>query len=213
MSATAPPLSQRTGKNPRLAALFSLVIPGAGQLYLGAREVGIAILVTTIVLAFLIQFTSEVLRIGVVETAIITTSWLWLLLAAFWIWNVFDAHSRAQGLTLPRALGFAVPVLIIYILAWQVTDVDFTRLVTRFDDVKFIFNALIHPDFFTRDTQQQSGSVTIQVPCSPTIPPPPVAHSGLPVQLDRVCGTVGDPVTMTGEGFLPNTTGNVYWLE
>ncbi len=213
MSATAPPLSQRTGKNPRLAALFSLVIPGAGQLYLGAREVGIAILVTTIVLAFLIQFTSEVLRIGVVETAIITTSWLWLLLAAFWIWNVFDAHNRAQGLTLPRALGFAVPVLIIYILAWQVTDVDFTRLVTRFDDVKFIFNALIHPDFFTRDTQQQSGSVTIQVPCSPTIPPPPVAHSGLPVQLDRVCGTVGDPVTMTGEGFLPNTTGNVYWLE
>lgn len=210
---SSPTLSSPTAKNPRLAALFSLILPGAGQLYLGAREVGIAILVTTIVLALLIQFTSEVLRISVVVTAVITTSWLWLLLAVFWLWNVFDAHRRAQGLTASRAFGFAVPILIIYIIAWQVTDVNFERLVTRFDDVKFIFNALLHPDFFTRDTEQQMGSVTIQVPCSPTIPPPPVERSGLPVLLDKVCGTVGDPVTMVGEGFLPNTTGNVYWLE
>lgn len=208
-----PALSQPSTKNPRLAALFSLIVPGAGQLYLGAREAGIAILVTTIVLALLIQFTSEVLRISVVETAIIKTSWLWLLLAVFWLWNVFDAHRRGHGLTASRAFGFAVPILIIYIIAWQVTDVNFTRLVTRFDDVKFIFNALLHPDFFTRDTEQQSGTVTIQVPCSPTVPPPPPEYSGLPVQLDRLCGTVGDPVTMTGQGFLANTSGNVYWLE
>lgn len=210
---SSPPLTSPSTKNPRLAALLSLIIPGTGQLYLGAREPGIAILVTTIVLAFLIQFTSEVLRIAVVETAIVKTSWLWLLLAVFWLWNVFDAHRRAQGLTAPRALGFAVPILIIYILAWQVTDVNFARLITRFDDVKFIFNALLHPDFFTRDTEQQAGLVTIQIPCSPTIPPPPQEYGGYPVRIDRACGTVGDPITMVGEGFLPNTTGNVYWLE
>jgi len=205
--------NSRTTKNPLLAPLFSLIIPGAGQLYLGAREVGSAILVATVVLALLIQFTSEVLRIAVIETAFFKTSWLWFLLALFWLWNVFDAYRRARGLSASRVLGFAVPILIIYILAWQVTGVDFTRLVTRFDDVKYIFNALLHPDFFTRDTEQQSGWVTIQVPCSPTVPPPPPEYSGFPVRIDRACGTVGDLITMTGEGFLPTTSGNVYWLE
>ena len=53
MSATAAPASQTTGKNPLVAALLSLIIPGAGQLYLGARNAALYIFVTVVVLAAL----------------------------------------------------------------------------------------------------------------------------------------------------------------
>ncbi|TAH49916.1 MAG: phosphonate ABC transporter, permease protein PhnE [Chloroflexota bacterium] len=207
---TAPPKT----KNPLLAALLSLIIPGAGQLYLGARNVALAIFATTVVLAFLIWFTLENFRVGQIEIGGVETSWLWLLFAAFWLWNVFDAYQRARGKTTSRLLSFGIPILLIYIIAWQVTDANFPRLVTRFNDVKIIFDALLHPDLFTRDTETQQGATTIWIPCSnPPQTTPPGGNSGLPVGVDKVCGTVGDPLAMAGRGFKPNTTGNIYWQE
>ncbi len=197
-----------------LAALLSLVIPGAGQLYAGARNAAIAIFTTTIVSAFLIAFTLDNFRVGRVDIGDTRTSWLWLVFAAFWLWNIWDAYQRVRGGNTLRNLGFAIPILLVYIIAWQVTDVNLTRLVTRFDDVKIIFDALIHPDLFTRDTETQAGATTIWIPCSePPQTTSPGGSSGLPVSVDKPCGTVGDTLVMSGQGFKPNTTGNIYWQE
>jgi phosphonate transport system permease protein len=201
-------------KNPRVAALLALLVPGAGHLYLGLRRIALAIFAMMAVLAFLIWFTQDNFRVAQVEIGGVTTSWLWVLFVAFWLWNVWDAYRHAHGRDTLRLLAFGIPILIIYIIAWQVTDVNLPRLVTRFEDVKIIFDALIHPDLLTRDTETQEGATTIWVPCS--IPPqttPPGGNSGLPVGIDKVCGTVGDTIVMVGQGFKPNTTGNVYWQE
>lgn len=209
---TAP--SSPTTKNPLLAALFSLVVPGAGQLYVGARTAAISIFATAVVLAFLVWFTLENFRVGQVEIGNVETSWLWIVYVAYLLWNVWDAFRRAQGGGTPRIIAFGIPILLIYIIAWQVTDINLSRLVTRFSDVRIIFNALLHPDLFTRDTETQYGSTTIWIPCS--VPPqttPPGGNEGLPVGIDKVCGTVGEPIVMAGQGFLPNTTGNLYWQE
>lgn len=209
---TAP--SSATTKNPWVAALFSLVVPGAGQLYVGARTAALSIFATAIILAFLVWFTLEHFRVGQVEIAGIETTWLWIVYLAFLLWNVWDAFQRARGGDTSRLLAFGIPILLIYIIAWQVTDINLSRLVTRFSDVRIIFNALLHPDLLTRDTQTQFGSTTIWVPCS--VPPQttsPGGNEGLPVGIDKVCGTVGDPLVMAGQGFLPNTTGNIYWQE
>ena len=59
--------------------------------------------------------------------------------------------AGAQG---KRGLDFAglpLPALVIYVIAWQVTDVRLDRLVTRFGNALKIWNDLIHPDLFTRD--------------------------------------------------------------
>lgn len=213
MSEAAVPRSQPTGKNPLVAALLSLIIPGAGHLYLGARNAAISIFVTVLVLAFLVQITLTEFDVGLVESGGIATSWLWLLVGIFWLWNAWDAFQRALGKSTSRLLAFGVPVLIIYIVAWQVTDVNLVRLVTRFSDVRIIFNALIHPDFFTRDTEQQAGATTIWVPCTDPPQTGPMPKTGLPVQVSKTCTTVGETIFMVGEGFLPNTTGNVYWQE
>ncbi|OQY96696.1 MAG: phosphonate ABC transporter, permease protein PhnE [Chloroflexi bacterium UTCFX4] len=201
-------------KSPTLAALLSLVIPGAGQFYLGARNVALAIFVASGAFIFLIGFTLDNFRAGKIEIGGVETSWLWLLLIAFWLWNVWDAHQRARGKTTTRLFSLGIPILLIYIIAWQVTDPNFTRLVTRFSDVQIIFNALIHPDLLTRDTETQAGATTIWVPCSePPQTAAPEGNSGLPVGVNKICGTVGDTLVMAGQGFHPNTTGNVYWLE
>ena len=203
-----------TGKNPIAAALLSLVIPGAGQLYARARNAAIAIFTTTIVSAFLIAFTLDNFRVGRFDIGGTRTSWLWLVFIAFWLWNVWDAYQRVRGGNTLRLLGFAIPILLVYIIAWQVTDVNLTRLVTRFSDVRIIFDAIIHPDLLTRDTETQEGSTTIWIPCSePPQTTSPGGNSGLPVSADKPCGTVGDTLVMVGQGFIPNTTGNIYWQE
>lgn len=200
-------------KSPPLAAIMSLFIPGLGQIYLGSAIAGIAIFITTALLAFLVNWALDTFNIGKVEFGGLTTSWLWLLIAGLWLWNVRDVYLRASGRRASSVPGFAFAVLLIYVIAWQVTDVNLVRLVTRFNDVKIIFNALIHPDFFTRDTVQQAGSTTLSIPCSnPPLAKPP-GDAGYPVQLDRICATVEDTVTFRGQGFIPGTTGKVYWLE
>lgn len=211
---TANTSAARTNKNPIVATILSLLIPGAGQLYLGERMVALAIFVTTVVMGFLIWFCLENFRVGRFFLGTVETSWIWVLFAAYWLWNAWDANRRARNGRTSRLLSFGIPILVVYIIAWQVTNVDLVRLVTRFDDVKIIFDALIHPDLFTRDTEQQIGTTTIWVPCSnPPQTAAPGGATGLPVGLDKVCGTVGDQVFMAGQGFKPNTTGNVYWLE
>jgi phosphonate transport system permease protein len=201
-------------KNPLFATLASLLVPGAGQVYLGARNAGLAILAMTAVMAFLVWFSLDNFRVGRIQVGELSTSWLWLLFVAFWVWNVWDAARRAGGGMTSRLFGFGIPLLLIYIIAWEVTNVNLPRLVTRFDDVKIIFDALVHPDLFTRDTEVRQGAATLWVPC--TTPPQtesPGGNYGLPVGLDKVCGTVGDPVTMAGQGFKPNVTGFMYWQE
>lgn len=213
MSVQTAPLPAAT-KNPIVAALASLIIPGAGQLYVGARTAALSIFTTTVVLAFLVWFTLNNFRVGSVQLGGFETSWLWIVFAAFWLWNVWDAFKRAQGGGTSWLVAFGIPILLIYIIAWQVTDVDLTRLVTRFSDVRIIFNALLHPDLLTRDTETQAGSTTIWIPCSdPPQTSSPGGNEGLPVGINVVCGTIGDPIVMAGQGFLPNTTGNIYWQE
>lgn len=211
-ASTSPTLAP--GKNRATSAILSLVLPGAGQFYLGARNVAIAIMSMTVVMAFLIWFCLENFRVGRIDIGSVRTSYLWVLLLAFWLWNVWDAVQRAANRPTSRLLAFGIPILLIYVIAFQVTDANFPRLITRFNDVRIIFDALVHPDLFTHDTETQAGMTTIWIPCSPTPQTAPGgSNSGLPVGVDRLCGTVGDTVTMAGQGFKPNESGFVYWQE
>ena len=52
-----------------------------------------------------------------------------------------------------RRLGwvFCLRGIVLYSLAWEVTDIRPDRLITRFQDLRGIANDLIHPDLFTTD--------------------------------------------------------------
>ncbi len=205
--------SDRPSSRPSSAAvagLLSLVIPGAGQFYLKQRSRGVAILVVALLLALLIQWALINSQIAPIVIGDLTTSSLSIFVGLFWLWNVVDAVRLARGQRSGRWLAFLLPTAVIYIIAWQTTDVRLDRLVTRISGAKTIFTAIVQPDLFTRDTVQQSGQISFWVPCSH--PPQPLPALGAPyfVSLDKACGVAGDTVTLHGENFIPGEVGTIH---
>ena len=134
--------------NPLLASLLSLLVPGAGQFYLGNRSRGLAIFFATLVCGILIFWAQDNFRVAVGGNMAIA---LWVILGCFVVWNIFDAYRRACRQPSNNLIGLLLPTLIIYIIGWQVTDIRLERLVTRFNYATKIWNDIIHPDLFTQD--------------------------------------------------------------
>lgn len=133
-------------QNAFVASVLSFIIPGAGQFYLRQRTRGVGILATVLVLAYLINWALSNFKMSALAL------WLWSLLALFWVWNVIDAYSVARRQTTFTRWGWLAPILIIYLIGWQVTDINVDRLVTRFKDVQVVFHALVYPDLFTDES-------------------------------------------------------------
>ncbi len=149
---TTPPSSHAP-----LATILSLLIPGAGQFYLGKRGRGVGILAALVVLALLIDWAIANFKIGSVIAGSVTTSWLYILIVLLWAWNALDAHRLARGKPSPVFMGYLLAGIIIYYIGWQVTDINLDRLVSRFKDIQAVSQALIAPDLFARDENGNWG--------------------------------------------------------
>jgi phosphonate transport system permease protein len=128
--------------------LLSLIIPGAGQFYLRDRLRGIAIFATTLIGAVLIYWAQDNYRVAVTGGTALA---LWASLGGFALWNIWDAYRRAKHQPSNNLIGLLLPTLIVYIIAWQVTDIRLERLITRFSYALKIWNDIIHPDLFMQD--------------------------------------------------------------
>lgn len=199
--------------SPIIAGLLSFFIPGAGQVYLKHGKRGLAIFGIVFTLAFLTNWGLGVFNIGRVTVSGITTSWLWLLIGLFWLWNVLDACRLAQGRGPASRLGLLIPVILIYAIAWQVTDVNMDRLVTRFKDAQTIFFAIFHPDLFEQERVEYANSIPFWLPCPADTRSlvPDASSPGLAA--DRPCGQVGETITLRGEGYPPGLTGQIFWVD
>ena len=127
----------------------SLILPGLGQFILNKRWRGLLIFLATAVLGFLIYWSSVNQKIGNVTIGGIILSWLWLPLIMFWIWNVLDARLLAANKTLTLLPGIVFAAIILYVIAWNVTDVKLERLVERFGDARVVATNLLNPDVTT----------------------------------------------------------------
>ncbi len=136
-----------SNKRPFIAALFSLVIPGAGQLYLRKIWRAITLFVIIGLLTFLVSWAYRTLDIGAVTIGNFSTSWLWFPLIVLWMWNVWDAFFIAQERKASVFVAVIVGALVLYTIAWVVTDVKLDRLVTRFEDAKVVVTKLVNPDY------------------------------------------------------------------
>ena len=87
-------------KRALFASVLSLIVPGAGQAYAGRRSRGASIFITTLTLALLIHWGLVNFKIGLIEAGSTVISWLSILLAAFWLWNVADAYRAADNRSL-----------------------------------------------------------------------------------------------------------------
>jgi phosphonate ABC transporter permease subunit PhnE len=132
-----------------LPSMASLVIPGSGQFGLGRRWRGLVIFLTTSLMVFLVNWALVDQKIGQISLGSLVTSWLWAPLILFWVWNVLDARAASTGQTFSVMPGLLFSAIILYVIAWQVTNVRPERLVTRFDDAKKVASQLIKPELAT----------------------------------------------------------------
>jgi phosphonate transport system permease protein len=132
----------------KLAVLLSTVIPGSGQYYLKKTWKGIVIFLSAILLGFLVEWSLENLKIGLVEIGPQPLSWLWIPYILFWVWNIWDVKNLAKKEQSNGFPGIFFAAIILYFIAWQVTDIKLERLVTRFDDAKIVISDVLNPEFF-----------------------------------------------------------------
>jgi len=151
-------ISEKTFKsspNSAPSPFFSLIVPGLGQFLQKRRKRGILIFLTTLILTLLIQWSFGHQAVGKVNPGGVTTSWLWLPLILFWVWNVLDARAFVSKGTASILPGLLLAAIIIYVIAWQVTGVKLNRLVERFNDARTVATKLLNPDVITISVQGQ----------------------------------------------------------
>jgi phosphonate ABC transporter permease subunit PhnE len=134
---------------PGFVAFFSLIFPGLGQFLFKKWGRGLLIFLTAAISAFLINWSFVHQNIGKITIGGLVMSWLWLPLLLFWIWNFLDARALAGNKTLNILPGIIFIATILYVIAWNVTDVKLDRLVERFKDARTVATNLLNPDMIT----------------------------------------------------------------
>jgi phosphonate transport system permease protein len=126
-----------------------LLFPGLGQFLLGKRSRALLIFLAAAVSAFLINWSFITQKIGAITIGRLATSWLWLPLILFWLWNVWDSRAFSTNNITTIVPGIIFTALILYVIAWNVTDVKLNRLVERFSDARTVATNLLNPDMIT----------------------------------------------------------------
>lgn len=184
------------------AALSSLIIPGSGQLLLGATRRGVTLLVAIILLGILVVW-----RQAVALAAPLAGIWLWGVWDA---WRLGSARRRGASLALPVLLG----ALIVYGLGMQAVEMQPTRLVTGWPKMQPYLRAMLRPELLTRPTHDIVGLTPFQVPCIDPLPAPDKSASAEPrVTTNVSCAAIDDSIEVTGEGFLPNVEAELWWIN
>lgn len=202
--------SSHPSRNPLLAGVLSLIIPGAGQIVVGQWRRGVAILLTTLSMGALVHWALINFEIGLINLGATPVSWLAIAVGVLWLWNVVDAVRVAHNRSAPRGIAFALALLIVYVIGWIVTGINLDRLVSRFGDAQVVFRAIVNPDLVTRDKTLVIAQTQFDVPCDQ---PVPQSAATLPrITVEPQCGQVGDTLTLRGEGFVSGIEGRLYWL-
>lgn len=142
--------SNEKGKlNPILAALASLVIPGLGQMLSKKVWRGITFLAFALISSYLTYWSFAHFNVGQVQIGSWTTSWLWAPTILFWLWNSFDSYRLARGKSLSPMLAVLCAAIVLYVVAWNITDVNISRMVNNFGDMKAIATQLANPDYIS----------------------------------------------------------------
>lgn len=104
-------------------------------------------------------------------------------------------------------------LLVLALLVWsaRATQVDLPRLIADAPKVQGILGDLLQPSLLTRGAESQQGFGQLEAPCISGTGPPPLSESGPQLTLSSACLNAGDPVTISGSGFRPNTQGRIYW--
>jgi TM2 domain-containing membrane protein YozV len=90
---------RKHARNPVLAAVLSLLVPGLGQIYCGKGERGAAILVAGLIVGTLALIWQTLFVTSGASEPFFLPYRISLTLygAVFWVWQVVDGYQQAKG--------------------------------------------------------------------------------------------------------------------
>jgi phosphonate transport system permease protein len=151
-------IKENKPKNLLLASVASLFIPGLGQLLSKKMWRGITIFAITLFCAYITGWSYSHLNIGKIQIGTFSTSWLWLPLILFWLWNIFDSYLTAQNKHINMLPAIICIGLILYVTAWHITKVNVSYMIQNFGDMKAISTQLVNPDILST---QENGKIVV----------------------------------------------------
>ena len=107
-----------------------------------------------------------------------------------------------------------VVALVIYVLGWQITEIDLKVLVTDAHLIKPLIGDLLRPEVLERETADTTLRIDVQVPC-PDEPPalPTASDIDAYVIPSTTCGEVGDTIQLEIANLPTNQKFEVWWQD
>ncbi len=197
MSNHASQSPNHQARSPLLAGLLSLFIPGLGQIYAGQRYRGGGVFISAVI-------------------TLVTAFWYnipgWYLVpAAVWLWNIWDAISLAKGRKSSISILVAAILVMGYGIGWQVTQIDLSALTKNLDRAKSIVLPMFRPDFISHREITNSGWVPVEVPCGPNPPKSENTVNGITIRISPDCASLSDTLILQSSGLWPDALTTVYW--
>ncbi|MFO8037416.1 MAG: phosphonate ABC transporter, permease protein PhnE [Anaerolineales bacterium] len=217
---------------PFLTAIFSLLIPGLGQILARAYRRGVILIVSFISLMGLMIWRIQLAgRRGEGALAIIQKAYhlrpilivLTVLIGILYLWIAYDAYLIAKK-TEGSPLGLIFMVLIIFfIMGWQIGEINPIALVTDLDEAASPLGKVLWPweRAISYPAEEITAKAPIQVPCTDNPPGDPEYVEGEPYlradptcgQLSEQAGPTGTELTLYGENFAPGKTVDILWED
>lgn len=149
-------------------------------------------------------------------------------LAGLWFWQVYDAARIGARQEPPSMIGgVLIACVLIFILGWNITQIDLPKAVREYRDTQVILGQIIWPwrTAFEFEEINVEATAKIQAPCPEGETGPPVnePQEDEPwISATPTCGelterdlrgnvTLGTELTITGGNFTPGTDVNILW--
>jgi phosphonate transport system permease protein len=197
---SAPQNSPQRAGNSVLAAILSIVIPGAGQLLVGQRGRALALFGSMVVSLLVIWWQS--------------LTGLLVFVAFVWLWDVWDAYNLAKGTRLSYFPALLATLIIIYYAGWIITEIEPAKLFNQANRVAPIVQGMLNPDFLEQESESRHDRAPFEIPCSDN-PPSETTNlaNGATIILSKTCGEVGDTLQVEGRGFWPDVETELWWAN
>jgi phosphonate transport system permease protein len=228
----ATPEQKKSRVSPAVAAIASLFVPGLGQVLAGATRRGIILFASFItILGLLIWRINLAARRDVEWIDKITKAFhlqpflifIAILVIILYLWIVYDAYRTAGASPLNPLWLFFLVLIIFFTLGWQIGEINPVRLVSEADEAGPALLRVLWPWEKAIDYPEEFlvGKAEIESPCVDTDFPASEPVEGKPFLLaDPTCGdpseqdgTPGTEITLSGEGFAPDTETEIWWED
>jgi phosphonate transport system permease protein len=147
--------------------------------------------------------------------------------ALLWLWSAWDAYRSARARRKSGPWIFILVLVVFFALGWQVSQIDLVQMITDAPKAWTPLSRVLWPweAAVTRESRVLEAAAPVQVPCTDHPPAPPERVAGRPyIAAQPTCGELsrvgtdnqvipGTPLTLTGEGFEPDTRTEIWWED